>query len=166
MTIMVTGICKTRIAAESAINKITTSGFTRNEISVLMSDARDSKEFAIETGTHAADGAGIGGAIGFTVGAVLAASTAIGSNLVLPGLGIVIAGPIAAALAGAGAGGVAGSLVGALIGAGVTEHRAKVYNSGLRNGGILLGIEAKDKKEAAKLEQLLEEIGAQHIRQK
>lgn len=93
-----------------------------------MSDATKSKEFAIETGTHAADGAGIGGA----VGAALAAIAAVGTSLAIPGLGLVVAGPLAAALAGAGAGGATGGLLGALIGAGIPEHRAKVYDAGLR----------------------------------
>jgi hypothetical protein len=77
----------------------------------------------------------------------------------------VVAGPLAAALAGAGAGGAAGGLIGALVGAGIPEHRAKVYDASLRAGGILIGIESKDNDEADKLEKLLEELGAEHVRQ-
>lgn len=53
-----------------------------------------------ELGNRAAEGAGIGGAIGGTVGAIAAAVAAVGTTLLLPGLGSVIAGPLAAALAG------------------------------------------------------------------
>lgn len=162
---LVTGLFKTRIAAESAVDAIIKRGYTRDDISVLMSDATKNKEFAVETGTHAVDGAGIGGALGGAVGAALAAIAAVGTSIALPGLGLVIAGPIAAALAGAGAGGATGGLIGALIGAGIPEHRAKVYEAGLRGGGILLGVEAKDNDDADKLEQLLEDIGADHVRQ-
>jgi hypothetical protein len=162
---LVTGLFKTRVAAEAAVDAIIKRGYTRDDISVLMSDATKNKEFAVETGTHAADGAGIGGAVGGAVGAVLAAITAVGTSIVLPGIGLVIAGPIAAALAGAGAGGAAGGLIGALIGAGIPEHRAKVYDAGLRSGGILLGVEAKSDEDADKLEKLLEDIGAEHVRQ-
>ena len=49
--------------------------------------------------THAADGAGVGGALGGVVGAALATIIAVGSTIVLPGLNLVIAGPIVAALA-------------------------------------------------------------------
>lgn len=49
---------------------------------------------------------GIGSAIGGTIGAVAAAVAAAGTSLVFPGLGIVVAGPLAASLAGGGAGGV------------------------------------------------------------
>ena len=165
MAKLVTGVFKTRTAAEAAVDAIIKRGYTRDDISVLMSDATRSKEFAIETGTHAADGAGIGGAVGGTVGAVLAAISAIGTSIAVPGLGIVVAGPLAAALAGAGAGGAAGGLIGALVGAGIPEHRARVYDASLRAGGILIGVEAKTDEEADKLEELLTDLGAEHVRQ-
>lgn len=165
MAKLVTGLFKSRVAAEAAVDAIIKRGYTRDDISVLMSDATKNKEFAIETRTHAVDGAGIGGAVGGAVGAVLAAVAAVGTAIALPGIGLVIAGPIVAALAGAGAGGAAGGLVGALIGAGIPEHRAKVYDAGLRAGGILIGIESKSNDEADKLEKLLDELNADHVRQ-
>ncbi|HEX8143477.1 MAG TPA: hypothetical protein VF553_12830 [Pyrinomonadaceae bacterium] len=161
---LVTGLFKTRVAAEAAVDAIIKRGYTRDDISVLMSDSTKNKEFALQTGTHAADGAGIGGALGGALGATLAAIAAVGTTIALPGLGLVIAGPIAAALAGAGAGGATGGLIGALIGAGIPEHRAKVYDAGLRGGGILLGVEAKTDEDVSKLEKLLEDIGAEHVR--
>jgi hypothetical protein len=161
---LVTGLFKTRVAAEAAVDAIIKRGYTRDDISVLMSDSTKNKEFALQTGTHAADGAGIGGALGGALGATLAAIAAVGTTIALPGLGLVIAGPIAAALAGAGAGGATGGLIGALIGAGIPEHRAKVYDAGLRGGGILLGVEAKTDEDVDKLEKLLEDIGAEHVR--
>lgn len=165
---LVTGLFKTRVAAESAVDAIIKRGYARDDISVLMSDATKSKEFALETKTHAADGAGIGGAVGGAIGAAgatLAAIAAGVSAIAIPGIGLFIAGPIVAALAGAGAGGATGGIIGALIGAGIPEHRAKVYDSGLREGGILLGVEAKSDEDANKLEQLLQDIGAEHVRQ-
>jgi hypothetical protein len=162
---LITGVFKTRVAAEAAVDVIMKRGYTRDDISVLMSDATKSKEFAIETRTHAADGLGYGAAVGGTVGAVVAAIVAVGTNVVLPGLGLVVAGPLAAALAGAGAGGAAGGLIGALVGAGIPEHRAKVYDASLRAGGILIGVEAKTDEEAGKLEELLTDLGAEHVRQ-
>ncbi|MEP6635236.1 MAG: hypothetical protein ABJB97_00825 [Acidobacteriota bacterium] len=161
---LVTGLFKNKVAAEAAVDAILKRGYTRDDISVLMSDATRTKEFAVQARTHAADGAGIGGALGGAVGAVLAAVVAVGSTILLPGLNLVIAGPIAAALAGAGAGGVTGGVIGALIGAGIPEYRARVYETGLREGGILLGVEAKSDDETDKLEKLLEDIGAEHVR--
>jgi len=161
---LVTGLFKNKVAAEAAVDALMKRGYSRDDISVLMSDATRSKEFALQTRTHAADGAGIGGALGGAVGAVLAAIAAVGSTIFLPGINLVIAGPIAAALAGAGAGGATGGLIGGLIGAGIPEYRAKVYDAGLRGGGILLGVEARADEEIEKLEELLEAMGAEHVR--
>ena len=161
---LVTALFKNRVAAEAAVDALLKRGYNRDEISVLMSDATRNKEFAVQARTHAADGAGIGGAVGTAVGAVLAAIVATAGNIVLPGISLVIAGPIAAALAGAGAGAVTGGVIGALIGAGIPEYRAKVYESGLREGGILIGVEARDNDEVENLEHLLEDVGGQHVR--
>ena len=160
----VTGLFKTRAAAEAGVDAVIKRGYTRDDVSVLMSDATKNKEFAVQTRSHAVDGLGVGGAIGGTVGAVLAAIAAVGTSIAIPGLGLIVAGPIAAALAGAGAGGATGGLIGLLIGTGIPEHRAKVYETGVRGGGILLGIEAKSPEEVDKLETLLEDIGAEYVR--
>ena len=160
----ITGLFKTRAAAEAAVDAIIKRGYTRDDISVLMSDSTKNKEFAVQTRSHAADGLGVGSAIGGTVGAVLAAIAAVGTAIAIPGVGLIVAGPIAAALAGAGAGGATGGLIGLLIGTGIPEHRAKVYETGVRGGGILLGVEAKDSEEVDKLETLLEDIGAEYVR--
>jgi len=160
----VTGLFKTRAAAEAAVDAIIKRGYTRDDISVLMSDATKNKEFAVQTKSHAADGMGVGGAIGGTVGAVLLAIAAVGTSIAIPGIGLVVAGPIAAALAGAGAGATTGGLIGLLIGTGMTDHRAKVYDTGVRGGGILLGVEAKTGDDVEKLETLLEDIGAENVR--
>ena len=161
---LVTGLFKSKVAAEAAVDAILKHGFSRDDISVLMSDDTRSKHFALQSRTHAADGLGIGAATGGAVGAVLAAVLAAGSTLFLPGLNLVIAGPIAAALAGLGAGGATGGLIGALIGAGIPEYRAKVYEAGIRGGGILIGVEARSDEEVDRLEELLNELGADNVR--
>src|SRR5258705_8185449 len=161
---LVTGLFKNRVAAEAGVDVIMKRGYARDDISVLMSDATRNKEFALQTRTHAADGLGIGGAVGGAVGAVLAAIVAVGTTLFLPGINLVIAGPIAAALAGAGAGGATGGVIGALIGAGIPEYRAHVYDAGLRGGGILSGVEAREDDEVDRIEELLQELGAENVR--
>jgi len=93
-----------------------------------------------ELGNKALESASVGGAIGLTAGAILASVVAIGTSIAIPGLGLFIAGPIAVALAGAGAGGLTGGIIGALIGWGIPEERAKLYESDLKSGGIVLGV--------------------------
>ena len=163
-TALITGFFKSKVGAEAAVDALLKRGYRQEDISVLMSNETRSKEFGIEPGSKAAAGAGVGGAVGGTVGAVLAALAAVGTSIALPGIGLVIAGPVAAALAGLGAGAATGGLVGALIGAGIPEHRAKVYEAGLRSGGILVGVQPHDERDAQEVEHLLEEVGAKDVR--
>ena len=141
---MLTGLFRDRESTEGAYQTLRDRGYTDDEINVMMSDkTRDTyyKNGAVtELGNKATEGAGVGGAIGGALGAIIGGVAAIGTNLLLPGLGLVIAGPLAAALAGAGAGGFTGGLVGALIGWGIPEERAKVYESGIKNGGTVIGV--------------------------
>jgi hypothetical protein len=55
-------------------------------------------------------------------------------------------------------------LIGALIGAGIPEYRAKVYEAGIRGGGILIGVEARTDEEVDELEELLDQLGAENVR--
>ena len=116
-----------------------------------------------ELGTKAAKGAGVGGAIGGTVGAIAAAIAAVGTSIAIPGLGLVVAGPLAAALAGAGAGGAAGGLVGALIGAGIPEERVKHYEQGIKEGGILMGVRPRTEEDAGYFESEWSKAGGTHV---
>jgi hypothetical protein len=161
---LVTGLFQDRLDAENAVDAIFALGYSQKDVSVLMSDKTKAKHFAIEKGTQAATGASIGGAVGGTVGAVLAAIAAIGTSVILPGLGLVVAGPIAAALVGAGVGGATGGVVGALVGAGIPEYRAAAYEAGLRNGGILICVEARNDADASVLSNLLGDTGAEAVR--
>jgi hypothetical protein len=160
---LVIGVFKNRADVEKAIQEILDLGYTSEDVSVLMTDETRTREFGIEPGTKAAEGAGIGGAVGAAVGAVLAAIAAAGASLVIPGIGLVVAGPVVAALAGAGAGGVTGGLVGAFIGAGIPEYRAKAYEKALKEGGILVGVEAESADDALTLEGLFEDLGAEQV---
>jgi hypothetical protein len=124
-------------------------------------DARPGQE--LSGGTKAAEGLGVGSAVGGGLGAAFAAIFAVGSNVVVPGLGLVVAGPIAAALAGAGAGGVTGGLIGALVGAGIPEDRARAYDKGLREGGVVLGARSRDAAHASELERDYQTFGGTNI---
>lgn len=144
-------------------------GYGERDIDVLMSDETRRRHYGdTETtteptgGTKAAEGLGAGSAIGGTVGAALGALFAVGSSLVIPGIGLV-AGPVAAALAGAGAGGATGGLIGALIGAGIPEERAVIYERGLNEGGVVLGTRARDAQHAEQLERDFGSYGGRDI---
>jgi uncharacterized protein YjbJ (UPF0337 family) len=151
----VTNFYRDPVAANEAYGRLR-SDYPAEDIDVVMSDETRRKYFPdSELGTKAAEGLGVGSAVGGGVGAALAAVFAVGSNIAVPGLGLVVAGPIAAALAGAGAGAAAGGLIGAMVGAGIPEERAKEYEAGIREGGVLLGTRARDEAQADRLSRTL-----------
>jgi hypothetical protein len=168
----VTGLYRSPESANRAYEGLTsTHGYRSDDIDVYMTDETRKRHFGdvkpgteLTGGTKAAEGFGAGSAIGGGVGAALAAIFAVGTSVVVPGLGLVVAGPIAAALAGAGAGGVTGGLIGALVGAGIPEDRAKEYDRGLREGGILIGTRARDAKHAEQIERDFGTYGGSDVR--
>ena len=148
---MMTGLFRDRESAEGAYRSLSSRGYGKDDVNLMMSDDTRKKYFAdddSELGTKAWEDAGKGAAIGGGVGATLAAIAAIGTTLALPGLGLLIAGPIAAALAGGGAGALTGGLIGALVGYGIPEETAKHYDKGIREGGIVMGVNPRTKEDA------------------
>lgn len=147
---LITGLFKDQNSAETAYKSATDMGYSSDEINVVMSEDTRKKYYGkdatleTEVGNKAAEGAAIGGALGGTVGAIAAAIAAVGTSLVLPGLGLVIAG--------AGAGGVTAGIVGALIGWGIPEDRLKDYEQGINDGGILIGVKARSDNDARQFE--------------
>jgi len=153
---MVTGMFKDRESAERAYSSLESRGYKKDDVNVMMSDKARETHFKnapeTELGNKAMEGAGAGSAIGGTLGAIVGAIAAIGTSLLIPGLGLVIAGPLAAALAGAGAGGVTGGLIGALIGSGIPEEHAKKYEQGIKDGYIVMGVNPRTNEDAEFIE--------------
>src|SRR5215204_3842085 len=154
---MVTGLFRDRESAERAYGSLSERGYGKDDVNLIMSDDTRKKYFSddddTEFGTKAWEGAGKGAAIGGGVGATLGALAAIGTTLALPGIGLLIAGPIAAALAGGGAGALTGGLIGALVGAGIPEERVKKYEEGIKKGGIMMGVTPRNPEDAAYFEE-------------
>jgi hypothetical protein len=148
---MLTGMFNDRESVEDAYSSLHDRGYTKDDINLVMSDETRKKHFTkgkTDVGSKALEGAGTGSAIGAAAGAIAGAIAAIGTTLAIPGLGLVIAGPIAAAIAGAGAAGVTGGLIGALVGSGIPEERARLYESGIKNGKIVMGVHPRNEDDA------------------
>ena len=162
MSNLVTATFKTRQAAEHSLRQLETIGITDEQTALIVTDETRGKSFQIKEGTKmdegAAGGATAGGIIGALVGA-LGTATAIA----IPGLNVVVAGAAISALAGLGAGAATGGLIGALVGAGIPEHEAKLYEDALKEGSILLAIEAEDNDQKDKIKEILEREDAYHL---
>lgn len=139
--------------AEQAFQAALERGYEPDAINVLMSEPTRDRYLMGARDTPLADKAAepvpeaskraelLGGPVGGTVGTVAPAIAAVGAALLVPGLGLAVAGPIAVALTAAGTAGIATGLIGAFTQWGIPSDRAEQYERGLRNGGIVLGVE-------------------------
>lgn len=152
---VLTGLFRDRESCEQAYGCVTARGYGKDDVSLLMSDETRTRMFPkgerdTELGTKAAEGAGIGAVTGGGVGALLAGLAAAG--IAVPGLPIIAAGPLAAALAGGVTGGAVGGILGALVGYGIPEERAKLYDKGIQEGGVVIGVTPRTPEDAEYLE--------------
>jgi len=162
MATLVTGLFKTRTDAERAVENLVDYGYSRDDISLLMSDATRGREFALQMASKAPEGVATGATIGGVLGAIAAGLVALGI-IVVPGLALVGAGPIVATLAGLGAGAAAGGVTGGLIGLGIPEHEARFYSEAIEKGGILLGVYTHDDR-ADQARRIMEAAGAEKVK--
>ena len=157
------GIYHTRNQAEQSVDRLLASGYTNDDISVLLPDNEGSKDFAHEKSTKAPEGTTAGVTTGGVIGGTLGLLAGIGM-LAIPGVGpFIAAGPIMGALAGLGVGGAVGGLIGALVGMGIPEYEAKRYERRIKEGGVLLSVHCDTAGEITRAKELLKETGAQDI---
>lgn len=172
---MVTGVFADRSSAERAYGATRELGYEGEEINLLLSEETRERYFSrgpdtqlsdkasqsTEESTHAADE--LGGPAGGTIGTVAPALAAVGTLLLIPGLGILAAGPVAIALTAAGAVGVTGGLIGALTHWGIPKTRVEEYERSIRDGGILFAVKPHSQSDATELARRWQAIGAANV---
>src|SRR5260221_9287363 len=157
------GIYAIRAAAETAADTLVKSGFSAENISVLLPQNLGSKPIATEKATKAPEGATTGAGSGAVLGGTLGLLAGIGA-LAIPGVGpLIAAGPIMATLAGMGVGGTLGGITGALVGLGIPEFEAKRYEGRVQKGGILLSVHCDTSDEIKRANEILESTGCEDI---
>src|SRR6185436_11912065 len=157
------GIYNTKAQVEIAVDEMKAQGFRNADISVLFPFNEGTKDFAIEKGTKAPEGAAAGATSGAVIGGTLGWLAGIGM-LAIPGVGpFVAAGPIMALLSGLGVGAAVGGLTGALIGMGIPEYVATRFEGRIKGGCILLSVHADDSMWIQKAKKILEHTGANDI---
>lgn len=163
MTQAVYGIANTTQQANAIVERLQTTGFLNDDISVLFPDKEGTRDFAHEKHTKAPEGLATGGVAGMGVGGALGLLAGIGA-LAIPGVGpFIAAGPIMGALSGAAVGGATGGLIGGLVGLGIPEFEAKQYEDKVRAGNILISVHAEDAKSRSRAKDILETAGAKDI---
>ena len=137
---LLTGLFRQHDNAGKAYNAALKRGYQKDEINILMSAETKQKHSyqrkhpELSTEGEVIEGAGVGGALGVTTGAITGALMALGTFVVISGIGLTVSGPIAVWLSGAAAGG----LVGALINMGISANHAEQFKKELTGGAILI----------------------------
>ena len=150
------GIFKSPLQAASAVTRLHTDlSISSGNISYLYKDSHGT----VQTGADGADSGSVvggvkaGATIGGAIGAGLGIATVVG---LIPVIGPVFAaGPLLVALgfgggavattaAGAITGAAAGGLVGALVNLGIGENEAKIYESKITGGDVLLAVHSEE----------------------
>ncbi len=167
---MLTAVVRDRAAANRTYEWLQERGYSSSDINILMSDRTRSSfgdsgtEGKIKSGDHALEGVATGGTVGTAIGATLGALfLTVSAGVVIPGLGLMVAGPLLAGLAAGGAGAVAGGIVGGLIGLGIPESNAKAYEEALNTGGVVFGVSPRTDEDATTIQTYFEKHGAENI---
>jgi hypothetical protein len=158
----VTALFRSPDAAERAYRATLALGYKDADVNLVISDETRNRLLsdaqhpnlsgnAAESADNPAKGADLGGPTGGTLGTFAPVLAAVGAAVLVPGL--VIAGPIAIALTAAGAVGVAGGLIGALKDWGIPQDRVRDYEASVRDGAILIGVQARSDEDSQQLEQ-------------
>ena len=137
MMTTVTGLYRTKKLAQLGVDGLVDAGFAKDHISLVMSATPDFDAIVHEETNDTVRGAITGAVVGGGFAAILVGA------LALPAIGLVVAGPFVASLAAGGAGAAAGSVLGGLIGRGLGEQVAVEYLTHVKNGEVVVGIDAE-----------------------
>lgn len=172
---LVTALFNDAAGVERAYDAALSRGYSRDDINLVLSEETRRRHFTeAQVETELADKAAestekkqpaaskLGGPAGGTAATIAPALAAIGSAALLPGL--IFAGPIAVALAAGAAVGITGGLVGALTNWGIPKTRVEEYESQIRQGGILIGVNAKSDADTAYLQNEWQAAGGMLVR--
>lgn len=166
----VSGIFKSQDDLQRALDELEGRNL-RDDVSVLMTDqTRDfyGDDFNrgdrdIEHSSKLPEGATTGGLTGGLLGAIIGGLTMVGSVLI-PGAGLLVAGPLVGALTGGAIGTAAGGLVGALVGAGIPEEEAKFYEKQLKDRGNVLVVAHVPSTDVDEVRAIFKRCGAESVR--
>jgi hypothetical protein len=168
---LVTALFKEGSGVERAYQAATARGYSPDEINLVLSEETRRRYFNVDqVSSDLAEKAAeatekkssapkeLGGPTGGTAATLAPALAAAGTAALLPGL--IIAGPVAIALTAAAAVGIAGGLVGALTNWGIPKNRVEEFEQSIRDGNILIGVNARSEEDARQLRQEWAAAGA------
>lgn len=158
---VVIGIFDSYANASDALEGLKNSGFAIDQMSLLGTDSDEMRGVV----SHVVDtekpdkligNLSIAGAIGGLL---------IGlASVAIPGTGaLVLAGPLLGAVSGAAAGGALGAIAGALAHFDVPETEAKIYQTHLTAGKVLVAVHVDNPEERSKAQDVFDQFGANEV---
>jgi len=162
MAQVVSALFRTRSSATLAVEDLIRRGFHQQDISMLLTDTLNGREFAMVKSSEDSNGAVIGAAILAPIFGIIAALSATG-HLPAFSTALMAAGPTAALFAGIGLGGFIGMVAGALIGISMPKYEAKFFSFKPHSAGILVGAYVDDKSRQIEVRKVLEAAGGSQI---
>ena len=158
-----TALFKNREDADYAYEWLLKNGYNSNDIHLLMSEETRQKYHYAEaaeletTQEDAVVGLETGVAVGGGLGAALGIVAGVGAAVIIPGMGLAVAGPLA------GAGGMVGGALGALYGSSVPEEEAHELEQKIREGSILISARPLSDEDAKLIESAWRERGGELV---
>lgn len=131
--------------AEYYYDALKNLGYTDWEISIFVSEATKDRfaDTNLDTSVTVTEAAGSWTMIWWTVWAIVWLILWLGSNAVVPWLGIAVTWPLLWALMWAGAWGATWWIIGALVWLGVNEDYAEKFKDDIENGNIVIAVDPK-----------------------
>jgi hypothetical protein len=158
-----TALFKNNENADSAYEWLLKNGYNSDDIHLLMSEETRQKYHYAEatepetTEEDAVAGLEAGVAVGGGLGAALGIVAAVGAAVIIPGMGLAVAGPLA------GAGGLVGGALGALYGSSIPEEEAQKLEQKIREGSILISAHPHSDEDAELIEREWRKRGGEMV---
>ena len=159
----ISGVFESYSDFSNLLEALNLRGYGEENLSILMSENTRNQYFAPQEQTKAPEGATVGGLSGGLIGVIVGGLTLVG-NIILPGSGLLVAGPLVGALTAGAVGAAAGSLIGSLVGAGIPEHEAKFFEEAINEKGRILVVAHIPKEETKEVRAVFERCNAGQLK--
>lgn len=134
---IVSAVFKSEKQLSEAIKYLEDKGVAKEDINILVSGKNSYKDFKINTSNKVSEFAIRGVSSGSIIGAMFGSVAFVGV-LIIPAMGIAVAGPVIGALTGIATGAVVGTLVGAVVGYYIPEYKAVFFDENINENTLLI----------------------------
>lgn len=150
---MLTGMFRDRESTENAYKTLQGKGYKTEEINLVMLGDTLKKHFSgnikhTEFGAYTTENTAEDTTVGSNLSEIAEVIGANGRSVVVRGLVIILAGPIASGITGSGASGIPGGIKGALIEVGFSKESAELYEIGIKRGDIVIGVQLRNEEDS------------------